>query len=447
MPIEQLDVIPSRYRPTTFTPDMEAFLAWIQRNVPNYNSLEQSLQLVATTGTSSSTLTVGTGVRNLTASPGRAWVVGAFVYVVHAASPANFMVGQITAYNSGTGALTLNVLRAAGSGTYGAWLIGLSGGDGTVVPRTGDTGLSGNYTTSGTWTGQHALPTENAYWSWNSVADSVIYNADANDFMQYSRLLDAWAWFVNGENRLYVDQYGPGRNDDASTPNGLVRKSQVDAELYGRLMGVQVFASSGVYTPSAGMRFCIVKMAGGGGSGGGGSVGGSTALGGSGGGAGATATGRFTAAQVGPSLTVTIGAGGAASVSGPGNSGGTTSFGALLSCAGGSGGNYTVSGGIIQTASGADGGAPYGDSLFSSSGGGGGSALAGYNSGNYLIGFGGAGGGNEFGGGGRAGSSASVAAGGPGGGYGCGGGGAGVASGSAQSGAGRAGVVIVYEYA
>lgn len=238
MPIEQLDVIPSRYRPSTFTPDMDAFLAWIQRNVPNYNALEQSLQMVATTGTSSSTLTVGTGVRNLTASPGRAWVVGAFVYVVHAASPANFMVGQITAYNSGTGALTLNVLRAAGSGTYGAWLIGLSGGDGTVVPRTGDTGLSGNYTTSGTWTGQHALPAENAYWSWNSVADSVIYNADANDFMQYSRLLDAWAWFVNGENRLYVDQYGPGRNDDASTPNGLTRKSQVDtliAALNGRV--------------------------------------------------------------------------------------------------------------------------------------------------------------------------------------------------------------------
>ncbi|WP_294637586.1 hypothetical protein [uncultured Aquabacterium sp.] len=405
------------------------------------NSLEQSLQRVATTGTSTTSLAIGTGSKTLTTQAGKAWVVGAFVYIASSASVANLMFGQITDYNSTTGSLTVNVLSYTGSGTLAAWSIGLS------VPRGGTETFSGTlYANSFVMNAAASV-----YWNYDAPGGKVIFNFDANDFLSYDRAADAFAFFIGGTNRFYVDKFGPGRNDDASTANGLVRKSQMETAIdgagFGRLIRVLVFTNSGTYTPAAGMKQCLVRMAGGGGSGGGGSVGSNTGLGGGGGGAGATAVALFTAAEIGAAREVTIGAGGASSTGGPGNSGGTTSFGSLLSCTGGAGGGHTVSGSVIQTALGGDGGSPSGSFLFASSGGAGGGAWAGYNSGSFLTGFGGTGGGNEFGGGGRAGNSAAVGQGLAGGGYGCGGGGAGVIAGTAASGAGRRGIVIVYEYA
>lgn len=101
-------------------------------------------------------------------------------------------------------------------------------------------------------------------------------------------------------------------------------------------MAVQVFTSTGVYTPAAGMRFCIVEVVGAGGSGG---KGGSSSNG-AGGGGGGYARRLLTALQVGASQPVTIGNGGAQQTSNgaPGNNGQTTSFGTLVSATGGKGG-------------------------------------------------------------------------------------------------------------
>lgn len=108
----------------------------------------------------------------------------------------------------------------------------------------------------------------------------------------------------------------------------------------GRLIGIQVFTSSGTYTPTAGTNSVIVEIIGGGGGGGGAS---STTSGqfsgGQGGGAGAYAKGRITSAFSG--VTVTIGSGGTGGTAGPnaGGSGGTSSFGALITAPGGTGGS------------------------------------------------------------------------------------------------------------
>lgn len=102
----------------------------------------------------------------------------------------------------------------------------------------------------------------------------------------------------------------------------------------------QSFASSGTYTPTPGTRFVIVEEVGGGG---GGQIGNGVPpaqiFGGGGGGGGEFARGVFTAAQIGASQTVTIGAAGtAATVIGtPAGNGGTTSIGSLLTSIGGNG--------------------------------------------------------------------------------------------------------------
>jgi hypothetical protein len=103
---------------------------------------------------------------------------------------------------------------------------------------------------------------------------------------------------------------------------------------------VQIFTSGGTYTPTTGMKFCRVRLVGGGGG-----TAGSPATSAvqasfsSGGGAGGYAESILSAATVGASQTITIGAGGTAGTNAPtnGGTGGTTSFGAILSATGGVG--------------------------------------------------------------------------------------------------------------
>ena len=76
--------------------------------------------------TSTTSLLIGTGAKTLTISTGKSYTIGQFVTIASTPSPANFMYGQITAYNSGTGVLTVNVTSIGGTGTFAAWSIALA---------------------------------------------------------------------------------------------------------------------------------------------------------------------------------------------------------------------------------------------------------------------------------------------------------------------------------
>ena len=106
----------------------------------------------------------------------------------------------------------------------------------------------------------------------------------------------------------------------------------------------QEFTTSGTYTPTPGMFKCTIECWGGGG-GGGGSAGYATTVGGSaGGGAGGYSRKTVSAATIGASQTVTIGAlgaGGAAGSASTGGTGGATSVGTLCIANGGSGATGT----------------------------------------------------------------------------------------------------------
>jgi hypothetical protein len=104
----------------------------------------------------------------------------------------------------------------------------------------------------------------------------------------------------------------------------------------------QTFTANGTYTPTSGMKYCIVYLTGGGGGGGGGGAASSgvSASAGAGGGGGGTAISLFDAATIGASQAVTIpgaSSGGSAGAN-AGTAGGTCTFGALLSATGGAGG-------------------------------------------------------------------------------------------------------------
>ncbi|MCK7231002.1 hypothetical protein L8P23_02535 [Enterobacter roggenkampii] len=214
----------------------------------------------------------------------------------------------------------------------------------------------------------------------------------------------------------------------------------------GRLINIRVFTSSGTYTPTAGTTRVKVKAIGGGGAGGGAVATSTGVSAGGGGGSGAYAEGYYTSGFSG--LTVTIGAAGASASGAVGGNGGTTSFGALISCPGGGGGQIGTASNttIVYSSQGAPGGAPTGSGLIVS-----GKGQPGQNGaaiGTAGIGIGGIGSPSPFGGGGTQAVNADNG-GVPATSYGSGGGGTcNTPSQSAHSGGGGApGVVIIEEYA
>jgi hypothetical protein len=107
------------------------------------------------------------------------------------------------------------------------------------------------------------------------------------------------------------------------------------------IIHVQTFDASGTYTPSGNMVYCIIECVGGGGGSGGCNASGAlnTSAAGSGGGGGYARL-VASAATIGASQSVTVGAGGTAGSAGNNNggTGGTSSVGSLVSATGGGGG-------------------------------------------------------------------------------------------------------------
>jgi hypothetical protein len=215
----------------------------------------------------------------------------------------------------------------------------------------------------------------------------------------------------------------------------------------GRLINIQTFTANGTYTPTPGMRSVLAEYVGGGGGSG---VVVSTAAGQvatvGGGASGSYGKARLTAADIGASQVVTIGAAGVGGTAGSaGGNGGTTSLGGLLTAPGGGGSPASPGAVATSTADVSTGGVPgaiaTGGNILTLVG----------NQGVYGIAIfsktlGGTGGGSPLGSGGAAGGASFTATSGSGYGSGAGGPSNGASSAAKVGVAGTAGVIIIYEY-
>jgi hypothetical protein len=113
-----------------------------------------------------------------------------------------------------------------------------------------------------------------------------------------------------------------------ATPSGSVS---------GSLINVQIFKTSGTYTPTAGMGNCVIQCIGGGAAGGG-TPNSLPAAAAPGGGSGGFSQSYVSAATIGASQTVTIGTGGTGVANATGGNGGPTSVGTIVIANGGTGG-------------------------------------------------------------------------------------------------------------
>jgi hypothetical protein len=106
-----------------------------------------------TSATSTSPLTIGTGNKTLDIQPGKAFTPGQFVIIADQTTPANYMVGQITAHNNVTGSLTVNVTAVGGVGVgLMNWIISLTALANVAGAATlgANNAFSGNNTFAGT---------------------------------------------------------------------------------------------------------------------------------------------------------------------------------------------------------------------------------------------------------------------------------------------------------
>ena len=88
---------------------------------PATTAFVQTATTQAFNGTSTSSLTIGTGAQSFTTQASKAWALGQAVTIANSTSA--YMVGIVSSYNSGTGAMTVSVNSVVGSGTYASWTI------------------------------------------------------------------------------------------------------------------------------------------------------------------------------------------------------------------------------------------------------------------------------------------------------------------------------------
>ena len=80
----------------------------------------------ATNSTSTTSDTIATGSTTITVQASKSYVVGMTVKIAYTTDATNWMLGEVTAYDSGTGSLTVYVRTKNGSGTYTAWTVSLA---------------------------------------------------------------------------------------------------------------------------------------------------------------------------------------------------------------------------------------------------------------------------------------------------------------------------------
>lgn len=105
------------------------FTVWMAEAAPAMTAVGEEINtalnqsLLGVTSSSTTSLLIGTGSKTLTVGTGLGYSLGMPLKLASAANVANYMKGVVTAYNSGTGSLTVNVASIGGSGTFADWSV------------------------------------------------------------------------------------------------------------------------------------------------------------------------------------------------------------------------------------------------------------------------------------------------------------------------------------
>lgn len=124
---------PQRNVRSTFSTLMDAWITWfLDTFMSEIDTVVQAMNFNSTNSTSVTSDTIATGSTTITVDASKSYLPGMSVKIAYTTDATNWMLGEVTAYNSGTGSLTVYVRKINGSGTYTAWTVTLSPTDGEV---------------------------------------------------------------------------------------------------------------------------------------------------------------------------------------------------------------------------------------------------------------------------------------------------------------------------
>ena len=89
---------------------------------------------VVLTTTSTSSVLIGTGTKTFTLATAINIQIGQWMKVTDQASSSNYVYGDVTAWNSGTRVVSINVTNTGGSGTKASWYASVAGSPGAIGP-------------------------------------------------------------------------------------------------------------------------------------------------------------------------------------------------------------------------------------------------------------------------------------------------------------------------
>jgi hypothetical protein len=126
MAIQNIPPFPLRSQGLTqaaYSSGVEASLVAIPQMIDDLNAVGSAYAL-STNGTSTTSVAIGTGSKSFTTQTGLGYQVGMTLRL--AFDSVNYMTGDVTSYNTGTGALVVNVTSVVGSGTRTSWVISMA---------------------------------------------------------------------------------------------------------------------------------------------------------------------------------------------------------------------------------------------------------------------------------------------------------------------------------
>ena len=179
MSITPLPTPPSRATPSDFSTKADAFIAALPVFVTEANAQAAALELNSTTSTSVTSLAIGAGSKSLTVDTGKSYQPGMSVKIAYTTDPTNWMHGDVISYNTGTGALVVNVTTISGSGTQAEWTITFS-----APAQTGKTELATGFSLSGGTVNKMLTVSVDGVvgdWSWWGIKNLRLIQAKAGD--------------------------------------------------------------------------------------------------------------------------------------------------------------------------------------------------------------------------------------------------------------------------
>lgn len=211
MPLTSPPTTPTRtMAQADFDTAMAAYISWFSTHVnevnqilPDINYIEpllapaiSAVASAATLATSATSLAIPASVpssKSFTlAQTGKSFSVGHSVVLVSQANPNNWMVGTVTAFTAGTGAMTVSVLYTYGTGTYADWAVALTSlplttTNNAVVTKSATyqmlkSDLGQVIAASGTWslTYDSAATLGNGWYHWITTAAGSVITLDPN---------------------------------------------------------------------------------------------------------------------------------------------------------------------------------------------------------------------------------------------------------------------------